>query len=69
MGLGDLLSKLFGRTNKKAQVLCIGLDNSGKSTIINELKPKDVSYHKSEVQPQVVTRPTHIISLGLEFHL
>ncbi|XP_033636008.1 ADP-ribosylation factor-like protein 6 [Asterias rubens] len=41
MGLGDLLSKLFGRTNKKAQVLCIGLDNSGKSTIINELKPKD----------------------------
>ena len=43
MGWGDFFSKLFGRTNKKVQVLCVGLDNSGKSTIINELKPKDVS--------------------------
>ena len=43
MGLMDFFAKLFGGGSKQAQVLCVGLDNSGKSTIINQLKPKDVS--------------------------
>ncbi|XP_022081630.1 ADP-ribosylation factor-like protein 6 [Acanthaster planci] len=41
MGIVDFFSKIFGNSGRKAQVLCVGLDNSGKSTIINELKPKD----------------------------
>ena len=39
MGLADFIAKLFGSSKKQAQVLCVGLDNSGKSTIINRLKP------------------------------
>jgi ribosome biogenesis GTPase A len=31
-----------GASKKKANVLCVGLDNSGKSTVINWLKPKKV---------------------------
>jgi len=36
------IDKLFGwlKSKKKdASVLCVGLDNSGKTTIINQLKP------------------------------
>jgi ribosome biogenesis GTPase A len=29
----------FGKGKKQSKVLCVGLDNSGKSTIINKLKP------------------------------
>ncbi|XP_041463353.1 ADP-ribosylation factor-like protein 6 [Lytechinus variegatus] len=38
MGLFDIFKSLFGSSKKKAHVLCVGLDNSGKSTIINQLK-------------------------------
>ncbi|XP_071478115.1 ADP-ribosylation factor-like protein 6 [Diadema antillarum] len=41
MGFAAFLAKLFGSSKKQAQVLCIGLDNSGKSTIINHLKPNE----------------------------
>ena len=40
MGLFKLLDSIFGGTKKKAKVVCCGLDNSGKTTIINRLKPK-----------------------------
>jgi len=30
----------FGKGKKTSKVLCVGLDNSGKSTIINKLKPE-----------------------------
>ena len=36
------IDKLFGwmkSKKKNARVLCVGLDNSGKTTIINQLKP------------------------------
>ena len=36
------IDKLFGwlKSKKKgASILCVGLDNSGKTTIINQLKP------------------------------
>jgi len=32
-----------GISKKKANIICVGLDNSGKSTIINKLKVDKVS--------------------------
>ena len=46
----DFFAKLFGGGSKQAQVLCVGLDNSGKTTIINQLKPKDVSMQYSQIK-------------------
>ena len=43
MGLFDAIASWFGLKKKKAKVLCVGLDNSGKTTIINKLKPENVS--------------------------
>ncbi|XP_062311933.1 ADP-ribosylation factor-like protein 6 isoform X2 [Osmerus eperlanus] len=39
MGLLDKLSGWLGLRKKEVNVLCLGLDNSGKTTIINHLKP------------------------------
>lgn len=33
----------FGK--KKSKIIIVGLDNSGKSTMINMLKPKKVPFH------------------------
>ncbi len=43
MGFFDDLMTWFGFKKKQAKVLCVGLDNSGKTTIINQLKPDTVS--------------------------
>ncbi|EDV25171.1 uncharacterized protein TRIADDRAFT_25605 [Trichoplax adhaerens] len=40
MGLFDRFSGWFRSKKKECNILCIGLDNSGKSTIINRLKPE-----------------------------
>ena len=29
----------MGNTNKKASIIIVGLDNSGKTTLVNSLKP------------------------------
>ena len=50
MGLLDYFARLFGSSKKEAQVLCVGLDNSGKSTIINRLKPDEVSLYTSYLE-------------------
>ncbi|XP_028413730.1 ADP-ribosylation factor-like protein 6 [Dendronephthya gigantea] len=39
MGMFDKLAIWLGVKKKEASVLCVGLDNSGKTTIINHLKP------------------------------
>ena len=43
MGMFDKLAIWLGVKKKEASVLCVGLDNSGKTTIINHLKPDKVS--------------------------
>ncbi|KAM9804970.1 ADP-ribosylation factor-like protein 6 [Neosynchiropus ocellatus] len=43
MGLLDKLSGWLGLRKKEVNVLCLGLDNSGKTTIINQLKPANHS--------------------------
>uniref|UniRef100_A0AAQ4Q6Q7 ADP-ribosylation factor-like protein 6 n=1 Tax=Gasterosteus aculeatus aculeatus TaxID=481459 RepID=A0AAQ4Q6Q7_GASAC len=42
MGLFDKLAGWLG-LKKEVNVLCLGLDNSGKTTIINQLKPANVN--------------------------
>ncbi|XP_019133096.1 ADP-ribosylation factor-like protein 6 [Larimichthys crocea] len=41
MGLLDKLSGWLGLRKKEVNILCLGLDNSGKTTIINQLKPSN----------------------------
>ena len=45
MGLLDSLATWLGLKQKQAKVICVGLDNSGKSTVINHLKPETVDSH------------------------
>lgn len=42
MGLLDMLMKAFGWRKEESSVLVVGLDNSGKTTILNFLKPAKV---------------------------
>lgn len=42
MGLFKMIANALGITKKEARILVIGLDNSGKTTLINHLKPKKV---------------------------
>lgn len=44
MGFFDSFARWLGLKKKTAAVLCVGLDNSGKSTIINKLKPAQVKF-------------------------
>ena len=43
MGLFDRLTRWLGIRRKEVTVLCVGLDNSGKTTIINHFKPHQVN--------------------------
>nr|XP_029503924.1 ADP-ribosylation factor-like protein 6 isoform X1 [Oncorhynchus nerka] len=45
MGLFDKLSGWLGLKKKEVNVLCLGLDNSGKTTIINQLKPSNLRFY------------------------
>ena len=40
-----------GSSSKKAQIIIVGLDNSGKSTMINKLKPS--KYAQEEIAATV----------------
>lgn len=52
MGLLDKLSGWLGLRKKEVNVLCLGLDNSGKTTIINQLKPAHSSNHLGPLSPE-----------------
>jgi ADP-ribosylation factor-like protein 6 len=41
MGLFDKLASIFSSSRRDANLIIVGLDNSGKTSIINYLKPKD----------------------------
>ncbi|XP_036965359.1 ADP-ribosylation factor-like protein 6 isoform X4 [Acanthopagrus latus] len=51
MGLLDKLSGWLGLRKKEVNVLCLGLDNSGKTTIINQLKPANTQ--TQEIVPTI----------------
>jgi ADP-ribosylation factor-like protein 6 len=45
MGILDKLMSLFTSKKKECNILIVGLDNSGKSSIINYFKPNDSKSH------------------------
>jgi ADP-ribosylation factor-like protein 6 len=45
MGLLSKLGQVLGVKKKEANVVVVGLDNSGKTTILNALKPAEVQSH------------------------
>lgn len=51
MGLFDMIANAFGFSKKEARILVVGLDNSGKTTLIHHIKPKKASTF--EVTPTV----------------
>ena len=64
MGFLDKLSQIFGR-KKEASILCLGLDNSGKTTIINRLKPE--KSQTTDIVPTVGFTIEKLILPGLIF--
>ena len=58
MGFFQMIESAFGLSKKSARILVIGLDNSGKSTIIHHLKPKKVIeiYATFELENALSTR-------------
>lgn len=42
MGIFSQLTSVLGLGKKQVNILVVGLDNSGKSTILNYMKPSEV---------------------------
>ena len=51
MGLFDKLAYSLGLKKREANVLVVGLDNAGKSTVLNHFRPEES--RNSEVVPTV----------------
>ncbi|XP_068755581.1 ADP-ribosylation factor-like protein 6 isoform X1 [Montipora capricornis] len=65
MGVFDKLASWLGLKKKEINVLCIGLDNSGKTTIINKLKPKETQ--AQDIVPTVGFTVEKFMSQSLNF--
>ncbi|CAH0686521.1 unnamed protein product [Chilo suppressalis] len=65
MGLLDKLSVWLGRGRTEVTVLVLGLDNSGKSTLLDALRPPEQRVHHS--QPTVGQQQDHFQSSGVSF--
>jgi GTPase SAR1 family protein len=71
MGIFNIIAKAFGFSKKEAKVLVIGLDNSGKTTLINHMKPDKVIiyiniyiYNYSYIKNTICFINFHYILLG-----
>ncbi len=51
MGLWDRLAGVLGLRKRECNLLVVGLDNSGKSTVLNHFKPEE--NQQAEVVPTV----------------
>ena len=65
MGFLDRLATWLNLKRQEAYILCIGLDNSGKSTIINKLKPAQV---RSDRTLYALTYPGRAMLGCVKFH-
>uniref|UniRef100_A0A7S1CCX3 ADP-ribosylation factor-like protein 6 n=1 Tax=Bicosoecida sp. CB-2014 TaxID=1486930 RepID=A0A7S1CCX3_9STRA len=65
MGLFKRLAQALGLSKRECKILVVGLDNSGKTTLINRLKPKKSSSY--EVVPTVGFSVESFSKNGLAF--
>ena len=65
MGLLDKLIKWLGMKKRHVNVLCVGLDNSGKTTIINQLRPEKAQ--ASDIVPTIGLSVEQFKTPGLDF--
>ena len=49
MGLFSKLAEFLGVKKKEANVVVVGLDNSGKTTILNYMKPEVNSHTTNDI--------------------
>ena len=63
MGLFGLLAQWLGVKKHNANIIVLGLDNSGKSTIINKMKPDESRRH--EVVPTIGFNVEKFVSRSL----
>ena len=64
MGLLDMLSKAFGFSRREARILVVGLDNSGKTTLVQRLNPKK---NPSDVVPTVGFQVEEFVKNNINF--
>mmetsp|Transcript_34456 Transcript_34456/g.70447 ORF Transcript_34456/g.70447 Transcript_34456/m.70447 type:complete len:194 (-) Transcript_34456:100-681(-) len=65
MGLFKVLAKAFGWSKKECNIIVVGLDNSGKSTLLKHLQPKKGASY--EVAPTVGFSVETFSKSGLAF--
>lgn len=65
MSFFDKLGEWLGIKKKEASVLIVGLDNSGKTTIINRLKPEDT--RSNDIVPTIGFNVEKFQTKGLGF--
>lgn len=65
MGLLDALFEWLGVRRREVSVLVVGLDNSGKSSLLNYLRPSDAQAHQTV--PTIGFNVEHFSSHGLSF--
>ena len=65
MGLFKRLAGAFGWIKHDVRILVVGLDNSGKTTLINHIKPKKATVH--EVTPTVGFQVEEFSKASLNF--
>ncbi|RHZ02290.1 hypothetical protein DYB37_009330 [Aphanomyces astaci] len=65
MGLFKKLANSLGMKKQSVRILVVGLDNSGKTTLVNHLKPKKLQSH--EVAPTVGFQVEEFTKYNLSF--
>ena len=65
MGLLDSLIEWLGLRRREVSVLVVGLDNSGKSSLLNYLRPRDSQ--SNDIAPTVGFNVEHFACKGLSF--
>jgi len=66
MGLLDSFIEWLGLRRREVSVLVVGLDNSGKSSLLNYLRPRDSQ--SSDIAPTVGFNIEHFSCKGLSFN-
>ena len=65
MGLLGRIAEAFGVKKKEAHLVIVGLDNSGKTTIINKLKPAEGQSH--DIVPTIGFSVEKFVTKSLQF--